>query len=139
MNAGLYINFATESKEAIKHYEDIFKTKCEGMMLYGDMPSDGNFPMSESTKALVMNASIVIHGMKIMFSDIPEGMGMTHIVGNNITIVVELKDEEQLTKEFNLLSEGGEVIMPLGKTFWSDKYGYLVDKFGVGWQYNLGK
>ena len=34
---------------------------------------------------------------------------------------------------FGALSEGGQVRMPLGKTFFSPKFGMLADKFGVGW------
>jgi PhnB protein len=34
---------------------------------------------------------------------------------------------------FNALADGGEVRMPLGKTFFSPAFGMLADKFGVGW------
>ncbi|MEO6172954.1 MAG: VOC family protein, partial [Arenimonas sp.] len=30
-------------------------------------------------------------------------------------------------------AEGGQVTMPLGKTFWSPRYGMLIDRFGIGW------
>ena len=38
---------------------------------------------------------------------------------------------------FAALAEGGQVTMPLGKTFWAPKFGMVTDKFGVGWMVNL--
>ena len=139
MSAGIYINFKNESKDAIKFYENVFQTTRESMMLYGELPSDPQHPMDANAKNLVMNASLVIHGMRIMFSDVPEGMGMSYIAGNNISIVIDIADEALLTKTFEQLAAGGTIVMPLDKTFWSEKYGFLIDKFGIGWQFNLSK
>ena len=46
-------------------------------------------------------------------------------------------DLEELQGAYDRLKEGGKVLMELQETFWSKAYGYLVDKFGVGWQFNL--
>ena len=43
------------------------------------------------------------------------------------------KTEAEADKLFNALSEGGQVQMPLTKTFFSPKFGMCADKFGVGW------
>lgn len=139
MAFGVYLNFKKEAKAAIAFYEQVFGTTCTGLMTYGEMPSDGQFPMSEETKGLVVNANLEIEGTSVMFSDVPDGMGMTHTPGNNITLVINTTDEVKLTREFNALAEEGQTVMPLEKTFWSDKYGYVVDKFGIGWQFSLLK
>ena len=38
---------------------------------------------------------------------------------------------------FAALAEGGQITMPLAKTFWAPKFGMVTDKFGVGWMLNL--
>lgn len=103
------------------------------------MPPDQEFPISDEVKDLVMNASLMIVDMKVMFSDIPPNMGLTLNMGNNITLYIDTRDETKLTQQFNDLAKEGKVLMPLEKTFWAKKYGYLVDKYGIGWQFNLSK
>ncbi|MGY3777790.1 VOC family protein [Isobaculum melis] len=133
----VYLNFRNESKEAIAFYEKVFETTCTGLMTYGDMPSDGKLPMDDATKQLVLNANLEVEGTAIMFSDIPEGMGVSYQPGDNITLVIDTTDEVKLTRQFNALAKEGKIIMPLEKTFWSDKYGHVIDKFGIGWQFSL--
>ena len=135
MSAGVYINFQNQSKEAIKFYEKVFKTKNNGLMLYKDMPQDDKFPIDEKIGELVLNASMTIHEMDIMFSDVAEGMGSQYIVGNNSWLNID--NEGLLIEEFNALAADGVVLMPLGKTFGSDKYGFLMDRFGINWHFSL--
>lgn len=71
-------------------------------------------------------------GGTVMFSDVPNDMPLT--VGNNISLTVTSDNAEALKTAFHKLKAGGQVIMDLQKTFWSDLYGYLIDKYGVGWQ-----
>ncbi len=44
-----------------------------------------------------------------------------------------MKKEADVDRIFAALANGGSVHMPLGKTFWSPKFGMLADKYGVGW------
>lgn len=133
MSAGVYFSFKTESMDAMKFYEDVFGTKREGVMTFGEMPEGEDNPFGEEANDLVLNAAMTIHGMSVMFSDVPEAMGPV-ITGSNVAMVLYYTDPALLTKEFNALADGGQVIMPLEKTFWSEKYGYAVDKFGIHWQ-----
>ena len=132
----IYLNFKNEATEAITFYETVFDTKCEGKMTFGEAPANPEYPTPESWKDLVMNASMKIEGTYVMFSDMPDGIGVNLEKGNNVSLVVSTDDEEKIDRLFARLSEGGKVIMPLGETFWSKKYGSLVDKYGVNWMFN---
>ena len=46
---------------------------------------------------------------------------------------------DELDRAWNTLSKEGMVLMPLDKYPWSEKYGWINDKFGVSWQISLGK
>lgn len=49
------------------------------------------------------------------------------------------KSEQEIDNAWNKLKEGGEVLMPLDRYLWSNKYGFIQDKFGVTWQLSLAK
>jgi predicted 3-demethylubiquinone-9 3-methyltransferase (glyoxalase superfamily) len=57
----------------------------------------------------------------------------------SISFFVLLETEEELDQAWNQLSDGGSVMMPLGKYDWSRKYGWLQDRYGVNWQLSYGK
>ena len=52
---------------------------------------------------------------------------------HGITLSISAKTEAEADKLFDGLAEGGQVQMPLGKTFFSPQFGMVADKFGVGW------
>ncbi|MEI5992726.1 hypothetical protein A5880_000248 [Enterococcus sp. 4G2_DIV0659] len=133
----VYLNFKNEATEAIAFYERVFDVTCKDKMRFVDAPQDPNHPIPEEWNELIMNASMTIEGVPVMFSDVPDGMGMTFIEGNNVSLVINTTDEIKIDRLFASLSEGGKITMPLGETFWSKKYGMLVDKFGINWMFNL--
>ncbi len=78
----LYINFKGEAKEAIAFYEDVFDTKCQNLMTFGEAPEDPEHPINDEIKDLVMNASIIIEGTYVMISDVPDMFGFEVTEGN---------------------------------------------------------
>ncbi|MGX7149054.1 VOC family protein [Enterococcus ureasiticus] len=132
----VYLNFKNEAADAIAFYEAVFDVKCEDAMTFADAPEDPENPTPEAWKNLIINASMTIEGVPVMFSDVPDGMGLTFIEGNNVSLVVSTEDEAKIDRIFSRLAEDGKVTMPLGETFWSKKYGMVVDKFGINWMLN---
>jgi predicted 3-demethylubiquinone-9 3-methyltransferase (glyoxalase superfamily) len=55
----------------------------------------------------------------------------------SISIFVDCVDEAELTEAFKELSDGGQVLMPLGSYGFSTKFAWINDRFGVSWQLNL--
>lgn len=127
-----YLYFNGNCREAVNYYADIFKTQEPRILLFGDMPANESFPLSDEAKNQVMHAEIVISGTTIMFSD--TAPGMQYIVGNNILLTYRSTDIDEIKSIFNQLKTEGNVIMEIQETFWSKCYGYLIDKFGIGWQ-----
>lgn len=135
----VYLNFKTEASQAIDFYEKIFQSQALGKMTYGEAPEDPEHPLPEEAKNLIMNAALEVEGTIIMFSDVPDVLGVPLHLGNNVSLVLNVETEEKIEHYFEGLSEGGQVTMPLTETFWAVKYGALVDKFGISWMFNLEK
>jgi PhnB protein len=51
----------------------------------------------------------------------------------NFSLSISAANEAETDRLFNALAEGGQVQIPLGKTFWSPRFGMVTDKFGLCW------
>jgi PhnB protein len=78
----------------------------------------------------VMHAQVQIGDATVLMSD-GRCTGNTNFRGFALTIAV--RNENEADKTFNALAAGGQVTMPMGKTFFSPRFGMLTDRFGVGW------
>lgn len=131
MKLELFINFDGNCREAVEFYAKVFKTEAPEIMTYGEAPPDPNYTPSEADRDRICYAGIQAGGMVLMFMDMPADAPLT--VGDNITPTISVDDKTEVTRLFNELKEGGEVIMELQKTFYSELYGMIKDKFGIIW------
>ena len=83
----------------------------------------------------IMHAIFELNGKLFMCSDSPpiHDWDFTPAVSNYVDCV----DENQLEELFTQLSENGKVMMPLDNYGFSQKFGFVEDRFGVSWQLNL--
>lgn len=83
----------------------------------------------------IMHAKFELNGQTFMCSDSPpvHNWNFTPAVSN----YVECKNEEEIDRLFKQLSANGEVAMPLNNYGFSQKFAWVVDRFGVSWQLNL--
>ena len=84
----------------------------------------------EGWEKKVMHASLRIGECRVMVSDGCES-GDEGFKGFSLSLTVA--DEAEATRVFAVLSDGGTVKMPIGKTFWSPCFGIVEDRFGVSW------
>ncbi|MBL0318045.1 MAG: VOC family protein [Alphaproteobacteria bacterium] len=124
-----YLIFGGRCQEAITFYESVLDAKVEMVMLFKDSPEPTPPDMLQAGfENKVMHASFVIHGTRIMASDGCDDK--TPISGFLLSLSLLMGEIDVI---FAKLSEGGDVRMPLAKTFWSPRFGMLTDKFGVQW------
>ena len=57
--------------------------------------------------------------------------------GNSIGIILDCRNQEEISHLFHSLSEGGSVFCPLGPSFWGSTFASVRDKFGINWAMNL--
>ncbi|MDQ0087957.1 PhnB protein [Paenibacillus anaericanus] len=135
MSVDVYINFNGNCREAVEYYAQVFKTDKPQIMTFGETPPNPEYPLPDEAKELVMHTRLNINGSNVMFSDVFPGMPF--VEGNNISLALVSKNEDELKSFFNKLKEDGTVGMELQETFFSKCYGSLKDKFGIEWQFSL--
>ena len=127
-----YLTFDGNCEEAFNFYKSVFGGDFEFMGRFSEMPEE--YPVPESEKNKIMHVSLPIgKGSVLMGSDSSEAFGQATVVGNNFSLSVDTESEAAADKLCQDLSEGGEVTMPMQKTFWSSYFGMVTDKFGIQW------
>jgi PhnB protein len=126
-----YLFFDGRAEEAIEFYRKAVDAKVEMLLRFKDSPEPpqpGMVPPGAENK--VMHASFRIGDTVVMGSD-GNCAGKPSFQGFSLSLTVA--NEAEADRKFAALAAGGQVQMPLGKTFFSPKFGMLTDKFGIGW------
>lgn len=131
-----YLFFGGRCEEALEFYKSAIGAEVQMFMRYSDSP-DPMPPdvLPEGYESKVMHASFKVGGSVILASD---GCGGEESKGfRGFSLSLALPTLEETDRAFSALAAGGAVTMPLGKTFWSARFGMLKDKFGMGWMITL--
>lgn len=126
-----YLNFDGRCDEAAAFYQQAVGAEIGMVMRFKDSPEppqEGCVPPGSGEK--VMHMSMTIAGSTILASDChcaaqPKFEGFS--LAMNLPTVAEVE------KAFAALADGGQVCMPLEKTFWAVSFGVVTDRFGVTW------
>lgn len=127
-----YLFFDGRAEEAAEFYKTAIGAKVEGMLRFKDAPPDagpGCGPAPGSGDK-IMHMALQIGDTTIMGSD-GENKGSAEFKGFALSITVGTGAE--VDKALGALSQGGQVIMPAGPTFFSERFGMVADKFGITW------
>jgi PhnB protein len=127
-----YLFFEGRCEEAVEFYRKALGAEVLMLMRFKDSPDPNACAGVPSDK--IMHASLRIGGSIIMASD---GRCNEPMKFQGFSLSLAVKTEADADKFFNALTPGGQVIMPLTKTFWSPRFGMLTDKFGVMWMVSV--
>lgn len=126
-----YLNFNDNCEEAFNFYRSVFGGEFAMVMRFKEVPPE--YQMGEGEAEKIMHVALPIgQGTILMGSDVPEAMGPV-TPGANFSISISTDSEAEASRLFKGLSAGGQVTMPLDKTFWGAYFGMLTDKFGIHW------
>jgi len=129
-----YLFFGGRCEEALKFYQKAIGAETEMLMRHKESPEPpppGTVPPGFENK--VLHATFRVGGTTIMASD-GCGEGGTF---EGFSLALSVPTEADANRAFAALAEGGEVRMPLAKTFWSPRFGMLTDRFGIGWMVSV--
>jgi PhnB protein len=123
-----YLFFDGRAEEAAEFYKQALGAEVEMLMRFRESPEPASIPPGSEDK--VMHMSLRIAGSRVMGSD-GRCQGAPSFQGISLSLTVA--DEAEAERAFNALADGGQVQMPLAKTFFSPRFGMVADRFGVGW------
>ena len=121
-----YLFFDGCCDEAIEFYRGALGAETTMLMRYKDSPE----PASHGAEDKVMHANLRIGETTVLASDGRCG-GKPSFQGFALSLTVP--DESEAERLFAALGDGGQVQMPMAKTFFSPRFGMVVDRFGVSW------
>jgi len=131
MQVQCYLFFDGRCEEAIEFYKSKLGAKVEMLMRFKDSPEPaqpGMVPPGAENK--VMHSCIRIGDTAVMASD-GRCMGKPSFQGFSLSLTPP--DVAEAERLFAALGDGGQVRMPLAKTFFSPRFGMVADRFGVAW------
>ena len=120
-----FLMFSGDAEKAMRLYTEVFPNSgIESIEKYG-AGEDG-------PEGTVRVATISLNGQQVMCIDSPvkPDFGFSPAT----SFYVASNDPAVIEQYFNALSDGGEVLMPLGEYPFSKKFAWINDKFGVSWQ-----
>jgi len=123
-----YLFFDGRCEEAIEFYRRAIGAEVTMLMRFKDAPEPGMSPPGGGDK--VMHSSLRIGDTMVLASDGRCG-GKPSFQGFSLSLTAA--DDAEADRLFGALADGGQVQMPLGKTFFSSRFGMVADRFGVGW------
>jgi PhnB protein len=126
-----YLFFEGRAEEAAEFYKSRLGAEVTMLMRNKDAPEKpppGMLPPHSENK--IMHMALKIGETTVLGSD-GNCSGKPSFQGFSLSLTV--RDEDEAKKVFAALADGGQVRMPLAKTFFSPSFGMLADKFGVGW------
>lgn len=129
-----YLMFGGRCEEALEFYRSALGAQVDMLMRFSESPDPtppGMLPPGFENK--VMHASFRIGDNVLMASDGCE-VGAQF---KGFSLSISVATEAEADRYFAALSDGGQVQMPLTKTFWSPRFGMLTDRFGIAWMINV--
>jgi PhnB protein len=122
-----YLFFDGRCDEAVEFYRKAVGAKVEMLMRFKDSPDP---TMAHADPDKVMHASLQIGGSTVLASD---GRCQGQPSFHGFALSLTAADDAEAKRLFEALADGGQVQLPLTKTFFASSFGMLADRFGVGW------
>ncbi len=123
-----YLFFDGRCEEALDFYRKTLGAEIEPLSRFKDSPDPAMCPPGAGEK--IMHASFRIGDSTVMASD-GQCSGRQNFQGFSLSLSVPT--EAEADRVFAELSQGGQVQMPLSKTFFAARFGMVADRFGVSW------
>lgn len=141
-----YLHFDGNCAEAFAFYAGLFGGTIVYQGSFGEMPAQpGMPPLPGSARQRVMHAHLQVGAQSLMASDaLPAAPGQDPATcaggyrkPQGLWVSIQVADAAEGRRVFDALTQGGVVAMPFAKTFWSEGFGMVTDRFGTPWMVNV--
>jgi PhnB protein len=131
MQVTTYLNFKGDCEEAFKFYEQHLGGQPGDIFRYGGSPMANDAPPDWADK--VMHGSITVGGQQLMGADVMAGH---YEEPKGFSLSLHTRSAGEAERIYQELAKSGRELMPLEKTFWAERFGMVVDRFGIKWMIN---
>ena len=131
MQVNPYLSFKGECEAAFKLYEQCLGAQIGTIFRYAGSPMADQVPADWQDK--VMHGSLTFGDQVLMGGDVTP---LQYEEPKGFSLSVHLDNATEADRIFLELSRDGQVVMPLEKTFWAERFGMVVDRFGIPWLIN---
>jgi PhnB protein len=128
MQLHTYLNYGGNCEEAFRFYERHLGGKITMLMRHGEQPAPSD--LSPQWKDKVLHARMNLGGTELLGADIPADR-FQPIRSAYLSLTVGSIDEAE--RIYALLSDGGQVFMPMAETFFANRFSMFRDRFGTSW------
>jgi len=134
MQMAPYVSFKGDCEAAFTLYARCLGGQVGELFRYAGSPMADQVPADWGNK--VMHGSMKVGDQVLMGADVtPE----QYETPKGFTLSLHMTSTADAERIFGELANGGRAVMPLEKTFWAERFGMLVDRFGVSWTINCGE
>ncbi|NLI35793.1 MAG: hypothetical protein GX416_04655 [Bacteroidales bacterium] len=127
MELNVHLVFNGNCEAAFSTYKELFNGEIVFLFRKGEDPTT---KVNEAEKEKISHIVLNAEHFSIQGEDADAGIPVS--TGSNKFVLV-FKDLAKLQNVFNVLSDGGEIVAPLEKSFFSEAMGEVIDKFGIRW------
>jgi PhnB protein len=131
MQINPYLSFQGDCEAAFTFYAHCFGGQLGQLFRYAGSPMADSAPAGWADK--IMHGSVTVGGQELMGADITPDR---YEAAKGFSLSVQLKGTTDAERVFGDLATDGRVVMPLEKTFWAERFGMVVDRFGIPWLIN---
>lgn len=131
MQLNAYLLFNGHCEEAFALYEKVLGGRIDFLMKFAESPMKEQTPAEWHEK--IIHGRMTLGNTYIMGSDAPPGR---YEAPRGFSVSLGVKTAAEADHIFQELAQDGKVQMPIQKTFWSVRFGMLVDRFGIPWMIN---
>lgn len=128
MKVNTYLNFGGNCAEAFRFYEQNLGATIGMLMTFAQMPDPSQAP--PGMENAVLHAQIEIGETRLMASDVPADRFQPM---RSAYLCLAVESDAEAERVYGLLSDGGEVFMPIQETFFATRFAQLRDRFGTLW------
>lgn len=123
-----YLNYGGNCREAFEFYAQHLGGRITMLTTHGEQPDASQVPIE--WKNAVLHARIEMGGTTIFGADLPPDR-FQPMRSAYLSLLVDSEDEAE--RIYDLLSEGGQIFMPMEETFFAHRFAMLRDRFGTSW------
>ena len=132
MNVQATLNFYGRTEEAVKFYGRAIEAETLFMMRFRDCPDPSQWRPGMEEK--IFHTTFRIGSTEIMASDCGCEGSPTETTFAGFSLALRVETPKKAERFFAALGDGGHIQIPLLKTFFAERYGIVIDRFGVSWK-----